>query len=128
MNEKTLALMKVLDCKDKQFVSFIAGLLEFNPNERLTPRSAFFHPFISDLFPFSLIFGGSVPFDSNQSTVSDEDQFDRYDTDALDLNPTDFDKILGLKRPSMGNRAASPLVKKLVVMENGVYRKLKQPQ
>jgi hypothetical protein len=43
-------------CTDPDFVDFLASLLCYEPALRLTPRDAFFHPFMDDLLPFKALF------------------------------------------------------------------------
>ena len=50
-------IAKLLSSRDRDYVSFILGLLEYDPAMRLTPTQALFHPFFGKLFPLSLLFG-----------------------------------------------------------------------
>jgi serine/threonine protein kinase len=56
-------LQKHLKCKDQDLASFLSGLLDYDPHSRLTPKEALFHPFISKLFPFRLIFKQPTSWD-----------------------------------------------------------------
>jgi hypothetical protein len=56
-HRRSNAIKKLLATKDNQFVSFLSGLLNYDPNQRLSPKQALFHPFLCNLFPFSYIFG-----------------------------------------------------------------------
>jgi len=52
-----IKLCNLLKKHDHHFITFIQGLLEFDPKKRLTPQQALLHPFLSSLFPFSAAFG-----------------------------------------------------------------------
>lgn len=41
------------------FRSFIRGLLDINPDTRMTARGALFHPFLQSFFPFRLLFSAA---------------------------------------------------------------------
>ena len=43
-------------CNDVHLIDFLAGLLTYFPDDRLTPAAAFAHPFLSSLCPASLLF------------------------------------------------------------------------
>ena len=51
------SISKALHSRDRDFVSFLCGLLEYDPQQRLTPLQALFHPFFGKLTPLSLILG-----------------------------------------------------------------------
>jgi hypothetical protein len=48
-------------CTDQDFLDFLASLLCYEPTLRLTPRDAFFHPFMDDLLPFKALFAAPLP-------------------------------------------------------------------
>ncbi|XP_004346282.2 cell division control protein [Capsaspora owczarzaki ATCC 30864] len=51
-SQRLLRLSSMLGTHDIAFLSFIDGLLKYNPAERLTPQAALGHPFLGPLFPF----------------------------------------------------------------------------
>lgn len=59
--------MELLDSRDADFISFIAGLLELDPETRLSPMEALLHPFFHPVFPFSLLLPYMLPC-SNKNT------------------------------------------------------------
>ena len=54
-------IAKLLHSKDPDFVSFVHGLLEYDPAKRLSSHKALLHPFLSYLFPLSVILGEPRP-------------------------------------------------------------------
>ena len=40
-------IARLLSSRDRDYVSFVCGLLEYDPNLRLTPTQALFHPFLA---------------------------------------------------------------------------------
>ncbi|XP_067039056.1 dual specificity tyrosine-phosphorylation-regulated kinase 2-like [Acropora muricata] len=48
----TNMMKKLLNSRNYAFSSFLVGLLQYNPNERLTPCQAAMHPFLAPEFPF----------------------------------------------------------------------------
>jgi len=48
-------MVELLKCHDGPFISFIVGLLQLDPEKRLSPMEALLHPFFSPCFPFSLL-------------------------------------------------------------------------
>ena len=53
-------IAKALASRDRDYVSFILGLLEYDPSLRLTPTQALFHPFFGKLCPLGLLFGDAA--------------------------------------------------------------------
>lgn len=53
-------LCQYLQIQDVHFCSFIQGLLNYYPSERLTPEEALSHPFLSPLFPYSALLKARV--------------------------------------------------------------------
>ena len=63
-------IAKLLSSRDRDYVSFILGLLEYDPAVRLTPTQALFHPFFGKLFPLSLLFHDSSSVGQAVATVT----------------------------------------------------------
>ena len=63
-------IAKLLSSRDRDYVSFILGLLEYDPAARLTPTQALFHPFFGKLFPLSLLFHDSSSVGQAVATVT----------------------------------------------------------
>ena len=63
-------IAKLLSSRDRDYVSFILGLLEYDPAVRLTPTQALFHPFFGKLFPLSLLFHDSSSVAQAVATVT----------------------------------------------------------
>ena len=68
-------LTTLLHCEDPAchtFVSFLAGCLQYDPSNRLSPLAALRHPFISELCPLAHFFstGASLAIARSSSTTS----------------------------------------------------------
>jgi serine/threonine protein kinase len=50
-------LKALLGTEDRDLIDLMLGLLEIDPEERLTAKEALFHPFFGQLMPFELSLG-----------------------------------------------------------------------
>lgn len=50
-------LKALLGTEDRDLIDLMLGLLEIDPEERLTAKEALFHPFFGQLMPFELSIG-----------------------------------------------------------------------
>eukprot|EP00658_Telonema_sp_P-2_P025480 TRINITY_DN20264_c0_g1_i2.p1 TRINITY_DN20264_c0_g1~~TRINITY_DN20264_c0_g1_i2.p1 ORF type:complete len:558 (-),score=115.57 TRINITY_DN20264_c0_g1_i2:219-1892(-) len=57
-SQKINSVLRLLEpAKNVQFADFLLSCLQYDPAERFSPRQALCHGFISQLFPFAVVFG-----------------------------------------------------------------------
>lgn len=59
-NRRLACIGKTIQTHERDLVTFVGGLLEYDPKKRLTPKQALRHPFFHRLFPFSLFMDDEV--------------------------------------------------------------------
>eukprot|EP00743_Colponemidia_sp_Colp-15_P009513 GILK01010403.1.p1 GENE.GILK01010403.1~~GILK01010403.1.p1 ORF type:complete len:770 (+),score=161.45 GILK01010403.1:266-2311(+) len=101
-------MSKLLQTRDSQFVSFLIGLLQFDPANRLTPLQALSHPFICNIFPFQIV--SSIPASSIRS-VPNEFILTPFSTEQLSKLQSVSSSVPSLSLPSvkMNPSAAQPV-------------------